>query len=497
VINEIMAENLSVPVTGPNIIVDAGDNPDYVEIFNGGPEVALDGCTLSLVGKSKSRSFTFPAGQTLANNGRLVIRCSPLSVVAANNTWRTGWALPETGGTLCLCANGQEIDRVTYGKQLKDVSYGRYLDGVASFVYNGLPDPGRSNVDNGPLAPRIDFDGFRANTYGPGQSTLFLCECRDDTAPISCTIVYWRTDVTNAPKRRLLLYDDGMHEDGGMLDGQWAGRISPALPTGATIAFYVEAQDLSDQVAYAPSDPNGAGEDDAASVSFYQLAITDAEPTLEISEVVAKNSSFPIAGSGKPDYFEIRNTGAAAVNLAGVGISGKLFTEAPLFTFPNVSLPAHASIIVVCDEGIAPYHAPFKLDADEGGSYYLVRATATGAAGNTAPKGFLDKVTLPVTTADQAYFRIGERGPWTLGRATPNAANLKPGTCLIVQCTSDDGHTCYYIGHSTKASTLWTLEESADLKTWVPSQMAIGDGLERAVPLENMFGNRYYRTRGN
>ena len=326
VINELMAQNTAVNVTAPNFVTDPGDNPDYVEVFHGGPGiVSLAGWKLSLTGPV-TRSYTFPPKTSLATGERLVIRCSNQADGATEpDKWRTGWGLPESGGTLCLCeAGGAVVDTIVYPKQLKDVSYGRYLDGMENFVFNSLPDPGRANVDNGPLAPRIDFDGFKASTYGPGQNTVFRCECRDDTAPIACTLVYWRTDIPDSPRRRVLLYDDGMHDDGGMLDSAWAGRMTSPLPLGARIAFYIEAQDLTDTLAYAPIPPNAAGDDDSAGGGFFRLAITAPEPSLEISEIVTRNKKVILNGA-TPDYFEIRNTGTSPVNLTGVAIAGKLF----------------------------------------------------------------------------------------------------------------------------------------------------------------------------
>jgi hypothetical protein len=43
------------------------------------------------------------------------------------------------------------------------------------------------------------------------------------------------------------LFDDGEHGNGGMLDGTFAGLLSPGLPAGAEVQFYLEVTDLSEQ----------------------------------------------------------------------------------------------------------------------------------------------------------------------------------------------------------------------------------------------------------
>jgi len=492
VINEIMAQNSSIAVTAPNFAIDPGDNPDYVEIYHGGPgRINLGGWTLSLTGTVAPRTYTFPPKATLEPGARLVVRCSKLPDGATPDPWRTGWALPEGGGTLVLTNTaGAPVDTVLYPKQLKDVSYGRYLDGLNNFVFNGLPDPGRSNVDNGPLAPRIDFDGFSASTYGPGMPTLFRCECRDDTAPIACTLVYWRTDIPDAPRRRVLLYDDGMHEDGGMLDSNWAGRLTPGLPLGARISFYIEAQDLNDQVAYMPVDPNSPGDDDTASAGFFRLAITAPEPSLEISEVVTRNKKLVLNGA-TPDYIEVRNTGTAAVDLTGVALAGKLFEDAPRFVFPDgTMLPPRGSVLIYCTESNEPFHAPFKLDP-AGGSFYLLRSTAEPA---THGMGFLDSVFVPELERDQAVFRIGADGPWTTGTATPGASNIAPDTILLTTAAGEFGEPMLTVAVPTIAGQSWQILTSPNLTQWQTLRSGTGDGIEQAAEVPATQRRAFFRA---
>jgi hypothetical protein len=424
--------------------------------------------------------------------GLVVVRCSSQPDGATvPDPWRTGWGLPEGGGTLQLLdPAGNVVDTLVYPNQLRDVSYGRYLDGLDNFVYNSLPDPGRSNVDNGPLAPRIDFDGFKASTYGPGQNTLFRCECRDDTAPISCTIVYWRTDVADQTRHRVLLYDDGMHEDGGMLDSAWAGRMPLSLPLGAQISFYIEATDLNDTIAYAPVDPNAAGDDDTALGGFFRLAITAPEPSLEISEVVTRNKTLVLNGA-TPDYFEIRNTGTAEVNLTGVSLAGKLFEDAPRYRFPNgQTLVPGATVLVYANGGTGPFDAPFTLDP-AGGSYYLLR-TPTDPA--TQGNGFLDSVVIPELAKTQAWFRLGADGPWTKGSPTPGGSNIPPGQIMLSNATGEFGEPIMTVAVPTIAGSPWQIQSSANLNQWTTLRSGAGTGIEQAVTLPATDSRGFFRV---
>jgi hypothetical protein len=319
---------------------------------------------------------------------------------------------------------------------------------------------------------------------------LFRCECRDDTAPIACTLVYWRTDIADATRRRVLLYDDGMHEDGGMLDSHWAGRLIPGLPLGARIAFYIEAQDLNDQIAYLPTDPDSPGDDDTASTGFFRLAITAPEPSLEISEVVSRNKKIILNGT-TPDYIEVRNTGDVAVNLTGVALAGKLFEDGPRFVFPDgTSLPPHGSVLVYCDEVTAPFHAPFRLDP-AGGSFYLLRTTANPA---TDGLGFLDTVFVPELEQDQAVFRLGADGPWTAGTATPGTANIEPGRIILSTASGEFGEPILTVAIPTTDGQPWQILTSADLKSWQTLQSGAGDGLEKSTTVPANQTRAFFRA---
>lgn len=277
-----------------------------------------------------------------------------------------------------------------------------------------------------------------------------------------------------------------------MLDGNWAGRLYPALPQGATIAFYLEAQDLNEQVAYSPIDPNSPGDDDTASTGFFRLAITATEPSLEISEVVTRNKKYFIIpdSPATPDYVEVRNTGSAPVDLTGVGFSGKLFQDAPRFTFPDGTiLPPGGYHLIICDGIPEPFHASFALPPD-GGTFYLVRAPSSPASDAL---GFLDSVVIPRLAKSEALFRLGADGPWTSGVATPGASNILPGNMILRPALDEAGATHLTVAIPTTSGKPWQILTSPDFRTWLPAQSGTGDGIEHSMEIPANLSRAFFR----
>lgn len=137
-INEFMADN------DGSYTDSQGDYPDWVELYNrGDEEVVLDGMyfTDNLGNPTK---WMFPDNVTIPADGHIIL-----------------WAdnLPELGILhldFKLRANGEElglvdrdgttiIDSIIFGKQNRDVSYGRYPDGNPNWEYLTTPTPGWSN----------------------------------------------------------------------------------------------------------------------------------------------------------------------------------------------------------------------------------------------------------------------------------------------------------------------------------------------------------------
>lgn len=149
------------------------------------------------------------------------------------------------------------------------------------------------------------------------------------------------------------------------------------------------------------------------------VTVDDQSLPVTISEFVARNRLSLEDGNGNsPDWIELYNPGPAAVHLAGYGLSDD--PNQPLrWTFPDVTLPAHAFLIVYASgrdevvDGQGGIHADWRLNAD-GESLLL-----------SGPDGtVLDQVLdYPPQGEDLAYGR-DMQGQLGFQDPTPGALNL-------------------------------------------------------------------------
>ena len=122
----------------------------------------------------------------------------------------------------------------------------------------------------------------------PNTPIKMTARANDDVGVIALSLVYQK--LGNAPDtgiaERAVLYDDGEHGDGEMLDGVFAGELPP-MAAGTEIQFYLEAVDLNNKIVTLPGDPYFAS--NAAGLRhLYTLGVGLPEPSLEISEIVTE-----------------------------------------------------------------------------------------------------------------------------------------------------------------------------------------------------------------
>jgi len=134
-INELCALN------GSMFNDDYSSTPDWVELYNTtGAPVDISGYRLS-DDSVKLDKFTFPSGSTIGGKGFLRIWITDAS---------TGFELSGKGETFIVSSeNGTIIDSLTFPEQLEDVSYGRQMDAMDTFLYFVAPTPGEPNTTQG------------------------------------------------------------------------------------------------------------------------------------------------------------------------------------------------------------------------------------------------------------------------------------------------------------------------------------------------------------
>ncbi|MBI4602391.1 MAG: VCBS repeat-containing protein [Planctomycetes bacterium] len=419
VINEVLSLNDEWPLA-----IDGNRTVDWAEIFNGAPEArSLARWRLVLVPREAAPGdpplvYAFPPDAFLGSGAHRVV------VFATNlrSPYHTGFRLPGAGGTLTLLdPSGAPVDEVAFPPQRQNLSYARYRDGLHAFVYSNFPSPGLPNADNGAVPPVLELKAAvsvraPASPPSPGAPVRFEAEGSDDVGIVSASVLWQRTDVPDAEIRRVVLYDDGMHDDGAMQDGRFAGVLEPGLPAGAEIRFQAEAKDLSEHTTVIP---DGDGPlNDGEGAGFYTLALSASFPRVELSEVVARNESgLRDERGGTPDWVEVRSCASGPVPLDGVFLS-KRFPADEKYTFPQGKvLQPGEHFVVFCDGASdqGPLHAPFTLKQD-GDRLFLGARTPSGA------EGIADVLEYGPQVPDRAFARQGCGGPWRSAAPTPGTA---------------------------------------------------------------------------
>jgi hypothetical protein len=126
VINELAASNTSIQADQD------GEFDDWIELYNNtSSPIVLDGYYLS-DDNSNFTKWTFPNGTTINANDYLI-------VWADKDTLQTGlhanFKLSGSGESLYLSdASANLLDETTFGVQTTDVTWGRYPNGVGSFI---------------------------------------------------------------------------------------------------------------------------------------------------------------------------------------------------------------------------------------------------------------------------------------------------------------------------------------------------------------------------
>ncbi|MGI9243086.1 MAG: FG-GAP-like repeat-containing protein, partial [Verrucomicrobiales bacterium] len=432
-INEILPKNDSFGIES-----DGNRSSDAVEVINASEQaIDLQGWKLRLIkldGETSDHTISEPL--PVSPGARVVFVCRK-----GDSPLHTGYKLPAEGGEVVLLdALAAPVDQVEYPEIEADISLARYGDANATFYFNSYPDIGSQNLDNGLISPDLKFLGISPPSPSADEPLQFRVRARDDVGIALLGIAWKRLDTTSEVTGWVPLYDDGMHGDGGMLDGEFAGTLESGFPDGAEIEFYVQGFDLSDAIQTLPGSAMFSIRE--FPIRNFSMAIGSANDVgggLQVSEVVPSNDGSIVDESGEAaDWIELRNTGEAPVSLDGFGLA-QLTSPAPdeIMPFPDgMVLGAGDYLIIWADNDLdqGPLHAPFRLSAG-GEAVYLVSNTELGA---TAIAGGL---VWPDMESGRAFAAIGgpRAGIERIQQPTPREQNL-PGGRLEIIPRSEDGN---------------------------------------------------------
>lgn len=287
----------------------------------------------------------------------------------------------------------------------------------------------------------------------------------NDPVTISATIqdettVYlgYRTAI-GAPFERVLMYDDGAHNDGAASDGVYGVDVTMST---LFMEYYV----------YAENSNMGKFSPQRAEHEYYLLSAgAPVANDLVINEFLASNDFVMADQDGEyDDWIELYNNGTTTIDLENYHLSddGADLTQ---WTFPaGATIAPNGYFIVWADNDIAQagYHANFKLSAG-GETIYL-----SDAAGS-----ILDQVTYTTQVTDTTYGRFPNgTGNFQSMFATFNAENV-----LVNSITTLGGDVIDFKAYPNPASTSFNLELTEQ------------EAQERTVVVYDLYGQLIYENR--
>lgn len=152
---------------------------------------------------------------------------------------------------------------------------------------------------------------------------------------------------------------------------------------------------------------------------------------LRVNEVMSANRRCLAAADGSsPDWIEIANVGAEAVDLDGYALA-KTENDTNSFHFPEYWLEPGESVVVLADSRLredasGEFHAPFRLSS-QGDTLMLFNARGTA----------IDTLNLPALGADQSYARMDTALWQRCDTPTPGQPNTEAGYRALTEPSGD------------------------------------------------------------
>ncbi|MGE0562517.1 MAG: CotH kinase family protein [Flavobacteriales bacterium] len=309
------------------------------------------------------------------------------------------------------------IDTAVQSDMNKFYSYSDFQNGLTTDVTGSYTIPGISNL----MGPRVTYLQSTANftNIAPIISDIQL----NDTTPSIGSNLVVTTNVINTNTNsvylgyrfndsekftRILMYDDGLHDDGGAGDNIYGISFSMS---GLQCQYYI----------YAENNNVGTFAPERAEYEFYNVnaSISVSSPgQIVINEFLAVNNSGVQDEAGqREDWIELYNNTSIPLDLYGLYLSDS-YSNLTKYAFPqNTIIQANSYLLIWADEdsGTTSYlHANFKLSS--AGEQIII----SNIAGE-----ILDSVSFGSQIADQSMGRCSNgTGPFTYySTPTPDAIN--------------------------------------------------------------------------
>lgn len=258
------------------------------------------------------------------------------------------------------------IDAAVNADPNKFYTYTQFHSNLTTDVSSGMTNsPGLSNLMNAratwllsqsdftPVHPTISNIAPTSSAPAVGSNATF----RATVSNASSTGVYlgYRYDI-EAPFKRILMYDDGLHNDSLASDGIFGVDVPV---NSAYIQYYI----------YAENGNAGEFSPERAEYEYYTLNASYSMASagqVVINEILASNSSTAYDAAGESDdYIELYNNSANLISCANLYLSDD-FTNPLKWQFPgSASISPNSFLIIWADNDTTQpgLHANFKLSS--------------------------------------------------------------------------------------------------------------------------------------
>ena len=298
----------------------------------------------------------------------------------------------------------------------KFYSFAQFQSNINTDVTGGMDNaPGITNLMNGRstyLAGLADFTNTKPviSNVGPVVASPLL----NTDAFIQATVTNTNTNTVylgyrssiELPFTKVLMYDDGAHNDGAAGDNVYGASMPMS---NIYMQYYI----------YAENNNVGKFSPERAEHEFYTLHAgypTINPGDLVINEIMAQNTATVTDPFGDyADWIELYNTTNTTLSLDNLFLSDSN-TNLIKWRFPNgITLAPHSYLIVWADQDLTQegLHADFKLSST-GESVYLSYANGT----------VIETLNYGMQTADMGYARVPNgTGNFVIQSPTFNANN--------------------------------------------------------------------------
>lgn len=336
------------------------------------------------------------------------------------------------------------IDTSVQSDNFKFYSYAQFQNGLTGNVSVGSYSvPGISNL----LSARLLYlQGTTEFGYtAPTISAIALSTpspALNSTVSITANVVNTNTvylgyrDDVEKKFTRMLMYDDGAHNDGASGDNVYGVDLTV---TTTQMQYYI----------YAENDNAGMFSPQRAEHEYYYLPTNVLQPNageVVINEFLAVNQNGQTDEEGvNEDWIELYNNSSSSLDLSGLYLSDS-YTNPQKFVFPNNTIiPANGFLILWADEDGsatgATIHCNFKLSSS--GERLILSKSST----------VLDSLSFGPQTADVSYGRCPD-GTGSFGILASPSYNASNCTVGINELTEKNLSLALYPNPANQSVTL-------------------------------------------